>query len=169
MFRSKTYNLVYGRFLAEHASECEIIYYKQPSRAYMVDYRNIAEEVWQTGISDKYPEDVKREKLIANVNFGLTEKSTNNSRGCAFDCSQKQIGGKTNKVSSLYKEEVDNGNNDVYEHIEKEGDKQHYCLIVSDRATLRDGYISIEELLLRHHTHTIYEDYNRLVANHIDV
>ena len=67
MFFNKTYNLIYGRFLAVYASQCEIIYYKQPSRVYNVDYRKVTKELWQTDISDKYPEDVKIKKLIANV------------------------------------------------------------------------------------------------------
>ena len=151
MFFNKTYNLVYGRFLAGHANQCEIIYYKQPSRVYKVDYRKITKGLWQTDISDKYPEDTKIKKLIANVNFGLLEKSTNNvSRSYAFDSLrealyyQQQVGGKINKVSSFYDEEVDNGNEDVGEHIEKESDKKYYCLTVSDRATLRNGYIYIK-------------------------
>ena len=98
MFFNKTCNLVYGRFLAEYANRCEIIYYKQPSRLYNVDYKKIAKELWQTGIFDKYPEDAsasskrrehcdtKIKKLIANVNFGLLEKSTNtSSTSYAFD------------------------------------------------------------------------------------
>ena len=176
MFFNKTYNLVYGRFLAGYANQCEIIYYKQPSRVYKVDYRKITKELWQTDISDKYTEDTKIKKLIANVNFGLLEKSTNTvSRSYAFDSLrealyyQQQVGGKINKVSSFYAEEVDNGNEDVGEHIEKESDKKYYCLTVSDRATLRKGYIYIKELLLQHHIHKMHEDYSALITNHIDV
>ena len=108
MFFNKTYNLVYGSFLAEYANQCEVIYYKQPSRAYNVEYRKITKELWQTDISDKCPEDVKIKKLIANVNLGLLEKSTNtSSRSYAFDSLrealyyQQQLGGKINKVSSF--------------------------------------------------------------------
>ena len=176
MFFNKTYNQVYGRFLAGYANQCEIIYYKQPSRVYKVDYRKITKELWQTDISDKYPEDTKIKKLIANVNFGLLEKSTNTvSRSYAFDSLrealyyQQQVGGKINKVSSFYDEEVDNGNDDVGEYIEKESDKKYYCLTVSDRATLRNGYIYIKELLLQHHNHRMHEDYSALITNHIDV
>ena len=175
MFFNKTYNLVYGRFLAEYANQCEIIYYKQPSRVYNVDYRKITKELWQTDISDKYPEDVKIKQLIPNVNFGLLEKSTNTvSRSYAFDSLrealyyQQQVGGKINTVSSFYDEEVDNGNDDVGEYIEKESDKTYYCLTVSDRATLRNGYIYIKELLLQHHNHKMHEDYSALITNHID-
>ena len=144
--------------------------------------------MWQTDISDKYPEDAsasakprehcdtKIKKLIANVNFGLLEKSTNTvSRSYAFDSLrealyyQQQVGGKINKVSSFYDEEVDNGNDDVGEYIEKESDKTYYCLTVSDRATLRNGYIYIKELLLQHHNHKMHENYSALITNHIDV
>ena len=104
MFFNKTCNLIYGRFLAGYANQCEIIYYKQPSRIHKVDYRKITKELWQTDISDKYPEDVKIKKLIAIVNFGLLEKSTNtSSRSYAFDSlrealyHQQQVGGKSTR------------------------------------------------------------------------
>ena len=116
MFFNKTYNLVYGRFLAGYTDQCEIIYYKQPSRVYKVDYGKITKQLWQTDISDKYPEDAlasakprghcdtKIKKLIANVNFGLLEKSTNTvSRSYAFDSPrealyyQQQVGGKNHQ------------------------------------------------------------------------
>ena len=119
---------------------------------------------------------MKIKKLIANVNFGLLEKSTNSvSRSYAFDSLrealyyQQQIGGKINKVSSFYDDEVDNGNGDVGEYIEKEGVKKYYYLTVSDRAILRNGFIYIKELLLQHHNHKMHEDYSALIANHIDV
>ena len=82
---------------------------------------------------------------------------------------QQQVGGQINKVSSFYDEEVENGNDDEEEHIEKEGDKKYYCLTVSDRAALRNGYVYIKELLLQHHNHKMHEDYSALTANHIDV
>ena len=59
MLFNKTCNLVYSRFVAGYANRCKIIYYKQPSRVYSVGYRKIAKELWQTDISDKYPEDTK--------------------------------------------------------------------------------------------------------------
>ena len=119
---------------------------------------------------------MKIKKLIANVNFGLLEKSTNTvSRSYAFDSPrealyyQQQVGGKINKVSSFYDDEVDNGNGDVGEYIEKEEVKKYYYLTVSDRTILRNGYIYIKELLLQHHNHKMHEDYSVLIANHIDV
>ena len=114
----------------------------------------------EADISDKYPEDVKIKKLIANVNFGVLEKSTNtSSRSYAFD----------NKVISFYDEELDNGNDDVGEYIDKESDKKYYCQTVPDRATQRNGYIYIKEPLLQHHNHKTYEEYNTLITNYIDV
>ena len=80
------------------------------------------------------------------MNFGLLEKRTNtSSRSYAFDSLrealyyQQQVGGKINKVSSFYDEEVDNGKDDVGEYMEKEGDKKYYCLTVFGRATLTNG------------------------------
>ena len=73
------------------------------------------------------PQRCEDKKLIANVNFGLLEKSTNTvSRSYAFDSLrealyyQQQVGEKINKVSSFYDEEVDNGNDDLGECIEKD-------------------------------------------------
>ena len=52
--------------------------------------------------------------------------------------------------------------------IDKELDKKYYCLTVSDKATLRNGYIYIKELLLQHHNFKMHTDYTRLTENHID-
>ena len=77
LFFNKAYTLVYGMFLKHFVKQCKILYYKQPSRVYKVDYRKITVELWKTDISDKPAEDIRIKKLIANVNFGLLEKNTN--------------------------------------------------------------------------------------------
>ena len=48
------------------------------------------------------------------------------------------------------------------EHIQKESDKKHYCLTVSDLALLRNGYIYIKELLV----HKINCNINHKIHEH---
>ena len=144
-------------FLKHFTKQCKILYYKQPSRVYKVDYRRITAELWKTHISDKPAEDIITKQLIANVNFALLEKNTNKAnKGYAFDTRkealyyQNKIGGKVNRVSDMYVGEValPSGETDL---VEKEIDKTYYCLTVTDKATLRNGYVCIKELLLQHH------------------
>ena len=163
LFFNKTHCLVYGMFLKHYADKCDILYYKEPSRVYNVNYRKIANDLWNTNISDHPPEDAKAKKLIANVNFGLLEKCTNKScKSFAYDSLrealyyQQQVGGKINKISG-------------YGEDNKELDKKFYCLTVSDRVALRNGYTYVKELLLQCHNHKMQEDYNRLINNGVDV
>ena len=167
MFFNKSYCLIYGTFLKHFADQCEIIYFKQPYRTCNVDYKKITKDLWATEISDNYLEDIKAKKTIANVNFGLLEKSTNTStKSFAFDnlrealYHQSTVGGKINKVSGFYEDD---------DEVEQETERKHYCLTVSDRANLRNGYIYIKELLLQHHNFKMQQDYDTLKANDIDV
>ena len=85
-FVNKAYTFVYGMFLKHFVKQCKILYYKQPSRVYKVDYRKITVELWKTDISGKPAEDIRIKKSIANVNFGLLEKNTNKAhKSYAFD------------------------------------------------------------------------------------
>ena len=73
-------------FLKHFVKQCKILYYRQPSRVYKVDYRKNTAELWKTDISDKPAVDIRIKKLIANVNFGLLEKNTNKAhKSYAFD------------------------------------------------------------------------------------
>ena len=175
LFFNKAYTLVYGMFLKHFVKQCKILYYKQPSRVYKVDYRKITAELWKTDISDKPAEDIRIKKLIANVNFGLLEKNTNKAhKSYAFDTLkealyyQNKIGGKINRISGMYVDEIElpSGETDL---VEKEMDRKYYCLTVTDKATLRNGYIYIKELLLQHHNFKMHTDYTKLTENHIGV
>ena len=155
--------MVYGKFLRHCADKCEILHYKQPSRVYKVNYTKLIKQLWATEISDHFPEDAKIKKLIANVNFGLLEKGTNkSSKSFAFDglrealYYQQEVGGKINKITG-------------YDENDKELDRKYYCLTVTDRVALRNGYTYIKELLLQTHNHKMQEDYTKLVNNGIDV
>ena len=97
-----------------------------------MNFTNLTKKLWATEISDHFPEDAKIKKLIANVNFGLLEKCTNkSSKGFAFD-------GLREALYIGYDLESD-----------KELDRKYYCLTVTDRVALRNGYIYIKELLLQ--------------------
>ena len=67
------------------------------------------------------------------------------------------MGGKINKITA-YDLETD-----------KELDRKYYCLTVTDRVALRNGYTDIKELLLQIHNHKIQEGYNKLVNNGVDL
>ena len=163
LFFNKTHCLVYGKFLKHYADKCEILHYKEPSRVYKVNYTKLIKQLWATEISDHFPEDAKIKKLIANVNFGLLEKGTNkSSKSFAFDSLrealyyQQEVGGKINKITG-------------YDEDDKELDRKYYCLTVTDRVALRNGYTYIKELLLPTHNHKIQEDYTKLLNNGVDV
>ena len=175
LFFNEAYTLVYGMLLKHFVKQCKILYCKQPSRVYKVDYRKITAELWKTDISDKPAEDIRIKKLIANVNFGLLEKNTNKAhKSYAFDTLkealyyQNKIAGKINRMSGMHTEWVDTPDGGVV-GIDKELDKKYCCLTVSDKATLRNGYICIKELLLQHHNFKMHTDYTKLTENHIGV
>ena len=162
-FFNKTHCLVYGKFLKHYADKCEILYYKEPSRVYKVNYTKLIKQLWAIEISDHFPEDAKIKKLIANVNFGLLEKGTNkSSKSFAFDglrqalYYQQEVGGKINKITG-------------YDEDDKELGGKCYCLTVTDRVALRNGYTYIKELLLQTHNHKMQEDCTKLVNKGIDV
>ena len=117
-------------FLKEFVKDCEILLFKQPYKVFKVDHRKIIRELWQTDISDSYPEDVKIKKLIANVNFGLLEKMTNTAgKSYSFDdlrealYYQHKVGGRITKIASYYDEEVET-DTDEFEMQQKENDKK---------------------------------------------
>ena len=57
--------------------KCNILYYKQPSHIHKVDYKQIIDDLWAEQISADEQEDRRIKKTIANLNFGLLEKSHN--------------------------------------------------------------------------------------------
>ena len=147
------------------------MYYREPSRAYNVDYKKIVNRLWATEISDRTPEDIQTKKLIANVNFGLQEKSTNtSSKSYTFNglgealYYQNLVGGRINKLSVEKPELVeDEEEEEAWKTVYTELDEKHYCLTVSDMATLRNGFIYIKELLLQYQNFTKYQDFLKFV------
>ena len=57
--------------------KCNILYYKQPSHIHKVDYKQIIDDLWAEQRSADEQEDRRLKKTIANINFGLLEKSHN--------------------------------------------------------------------------------------------
>ena len=196
IFFNKKYNLIYGKFLRKmDLSEIKIIYYKQPSFIHKVNYKKIVDELWETPLGSNEDEDKQIKKTIANVNFGMLEKSKNVSqRSVIFNslkeaCHyQRKYGGRIYAVQeeteiTYYDREVrvydDADADDAYDDEEeeqahtlneerKEGEK-YYILNTSDRQTLVNGYRYIKELLLQYHNYAMYETYNILAKNGIGV
>ena len=194
IFFNKKYNLIYGKFLRKmDLSEIKIIYYKQPSFIHKVNYKKIVDELWETPLGSNEDEDKQIKKTIANVNFGMLEKSQNVSqRSVIFNslkeaCHyQRKYGGRIyaiqeeseinywdRKVRVYYYDDSDDEEEEeeqahlLYEET-KEGEK-YYILNTSDRQTLVNGYRYIKELLLQYHNYAMYETYNILVKNGIGV
>ena len=193
IFFNKKYNLIYGKFLRKmDLSEIKIIYYKQPSFIHKVNYKKIVDELWETPLGSNEDEDKQIKKTIANVNFGMLEKSKNVSqRSVIFNslkeaCHyQRKYGGRIyaiqeeseinywdRKVRVYYYDDSDDEEEEEQAHLlyeeTKEGEK-YYILNTSDRQTLVNGYRYIKELLLQYHNYAMYETYNILVKNGIGV
>ena len=79
---------------------------------------------------------------------------------------QNKIGGKVNRIAGMYVEEVELPNGET-DFVEKVMDKKYYCLTVTDKATLRNGYVYVKELLLQHHNFKMHTDYAKRTENHI--
>ena len=80
MYFNKKHNLIYGKYLRkikEKGIKPKILYYKQPSYIHKVDYQKIVDELWETKICKNEEQSKRIKKLIANINFGLLEKSRN--------------------------------------------------------------------------------------------
>ena len=56
-----------------------------------------------------------------------------------------------------------------YDKNDKELDRNYYCLTVTDRVALRNGYTYIKELLLQIHNHKMQEDYNKSINDGFDM
>jgi hypothetical protein len=87
-FLNKTYNLCYGKFLSylrlekntgKSAMDFEIVAFKEPSHVIEVNFKKPVLDLfnYSTKISEDQDENAMLKKLIANVNYGLLEKSQN--------------------------------------------------------------------------------------------
>ena len=77
-FNAKIHNRVYGKHLKElieRGVAMKILFYKVPSYIHRVKYKKAVEDLYKTVISDDKFENQTILKTIANVAFGLREKS----------------------------------------------------------------------------------------------
>ena len=160
IFFNKKFNLVYGillRKLIKYDVKVKIHSYVQPSNRHKVDYKKIVDDLWKANISKDEYEDKKIKKSIANINFGLLEKSHNTAqiskmfnslRECCYY--QSVFGGKVHTVS---KEEDGNDDDDTY-----------FVLNVSDTQKLTEGFRLIKEMILQNHNFAMFEAYKALEA-----
>ena len=172
---NKECNVVYGKILKTVLKErkipnFKIIAYKLPSKTEDVDYKSTIEELYKVKISDDPVEDKNLKKLIANVAIGLLEKGGATDKKSllfkniaeALDC-QSEYGGKLHKIAEQECMEDEKG---IYEG---EVTRNHYILNIKDTAELVNGFRYIKELLLQQHNFTMYEAYNKLTKNDINV
>ena len=83
LFLNKTYNLVFGCVLLKiDRQQVEILAFKKPSSIIPVEYKKILMELYSRAIRQDYSENTAIRKTIANISFGLLEKSWNKSKGC---------------------------------------------------------------------------------------
>ena len=177
IFFNKKYCLVYGKFLKKllkHNVKLKILWYKQPSNIYKVEYKKLIDELYATKITDDEDFNKQTQKKLWNISVGMLEKSHNTSqRSSAFTslkeaCYYQSIyGGKVYTISECQTElnEVDE---DEFETKETEGTK-YYVLSVSEKKTLINGFMYIKELLLQYHNFKMYEAYKTLSDNNIKV
>ena len=186
MFFNKKFNIIYGKFLRKmDLSNIKIIYYKQPSYIHKVNYKSIVDELWETQLGDNDDDDKQIKKKIANINFGMLEKSNNTAqRSVIFNTLkeacyyQRKHGG---RIYALEEEtcirkmvDLDEETDEEEEAEEEEEDKTtfgetYYVLNTTDRKTLVNGFRYIKELLLQYHNFAMYEAYTKLEANGVKV
>ena len=182
IFFNKKINIIYGKFLRkllEDNVQLKIIYYKQPSHIHKVDYDKVVGELWDTYISDDKDEDKQIKKKIANINFGMLEKSVNTGqRSKIFNsikeaCHHQRIHG--GKIYAIQKETyeveyIGDSDDDADEFNEKTtmGDT-YYILNTTCKRHLVNGFIYIKELLLQYHNFAMYDAYTKLKNNNIKI
>ena len=162
LFFNKNICLVYGKFFKEFINDVDIIYYKEPSFIFDCDYRSIIDDLYNEKISDDDEEDKQIKKMIANVNFGLMEKTYNKSQQSMVfrnlheaQYYQGKYGGRLNIIKE--RDEDDTYNN------------KYFVLNISEKALLTNGFRFLKELLLQFHNYNMYETFKTLNENDVEV
>ena len=182
MFFNKKFNIIYGKFLRKmDLSNIKIIYYKIPSYIHKVNYKSIVDELWETQLGDNDDDDKQIKKKIANINFGMLEKSNNTAqRSVIFNslkeaCHyQRKHGG---RIYALEEETCIRKMVDLNEETDEEEEEEdkttfgetYYVLNTTDRKTLVNGFRYIKELLLQYHNYAMYEAYTKLEEKGVKV
>ena len=172
MFFNKKFNIIYGKFLRKmDLSNIKIIYYKIPSYIHKVNYKSLVDELWETQLGDDEEDDKQIKKKIANINFGMLEKSNNTAqRSVIFNSLkeacyyQRKHGG---RIYALDEERHERYEEEEEERIHK-GDT-YYIFNTTDRKTLVNGFRYIKELLLQYHNYAMYEAYTKLEEKGVKV
>ena len=147
IFFNKKINIIYGKFLRkllEDNVKLKIIYHKQPSHIHKVDYDKVVGELWDTYISDDKDEDKQIKKKIANINFGMLEKSVNTGqRSKIFNsikeaCHHQRIHG--GKIYAIQKE--------IYEveYLGESDSEEDF----NEKTTMGDTYYILNTTCKRH-------------------
>ena len=177
---NKDYCLIFGIFLQLlDLDKISILYFKEPSKTYKVNFSILVNELWKEKISDDEDEDKMIKKTIANVNIGLLEKlGSTDIKSIPFKTlkealhNQEQFGGRLYKfeketVESMEVEDIDEEGNITYtttSDTKTQGDTEAsvYILNLKDKAQLKNGFVYIKELLLQYHNFRMYSDYKAL-------
>ena len=160
---------MYGRII--------ILYYKQPSRIYECNYKEIIDELWKHEISSNSDLDKTIKKLIANINFGLLEKGGSTSQKSMIFKHlreavnyQAEYGGKIHKLPDVEVEHIETKSNDNLKIREYDSEGENYYILnLKDKAQLQNGFRYIKELLLQYHNFKMYQDYYKLRNNGVRV
>ena len=231
IFFNKKFNLVYGKHLKQLISRgvvVKILYYKKPSHLHKVKYKKAIDDLYRANMSDDKEEDNKIKKTLANIAFGMLEKSYNRKTvSRMFDGikealhHQKKYGGKIyvmdememkisrewktldidfddenewrietdpdgdtyivskltgDKLHKIYEYKIEDDkihylDYDVHSDDKKVIDKKNKYYIVSKTGErqMTNGFRYIKELLLQNHNFDMYESYEKLKANNINV
>ena len=142
-----------------------------------MNYSDVVDELNQTFLSDDIEEDKSNKKRIANITFGMLEKSNNTAqRSYIFNSLreaihyQRQSGGRIYAIQEeTVIDEIDEDEEDINLKSTKKEGETCYILNVTDRTKLMNGFRFIKELLLQYHNFSMYEAYNKLIENNVKV
>ena len=170
MFFNKKFNIIYGKFLRKmDLSNIKIIYYKIPSYIHKVNYKSIVDELWETQLGDDEDDDKQIKKKIANINFGMLEKSNNTSqRSDIFNSLKEACYYQRKQGGRIYALEEDIHEREDEEERRHKGDT-YFVLNTTVRQKLVNGFRYIKELLLQYHNYAMYEAYTKLEAKGVKV
>ena len=177
IFFNKKNCLVYGKFLKQllkHNVKVKILWYKQPSNVFKVNYRKLIDDLYSTKIRDDEDFNKQTHKKLWNISVGMLEKSHNTNQRSSTFASLKEAcyyqrfhGGKVYTISER-QTELTEMDDDRLETKEIEG-TTYYVLSVSEKKILVNGFIYIKELLLQYHNFKMYEAYKTLTDNNVKV
>ena len=126
----------------------KILWYKQSSIIYKIDYKKLIDELYATKISDDEDFNKQNQKKLRNISVGILEKSHNtNQRSSTFTslketCYYQSIYGGKVYIISEYQRDFIEVDEDEFEIRETEGTK-YYRISVSEKKTLINRYIYI--------------------------